>query len=77
MYVIIIKCNKDNKKIELFQEIKRKYSDNIFLINTIVFLKIIWGIINQNIDVKIIVIVYIFLAYNYLLKGKLVIYIWK
>ena len=33
--VSIIRCNKDDKTIELFKEIKTKYSDNIFLVNTI------------------------------------------
>ena len=33
--VSVIRCKNDDKKIELFREIKRKYSDNIFIVNTI------------------------------------------
>ena len=38
-YASIIRCNNDNKKVVLYQEIKRKYSGNTFHVNTIVFCK--------------------------------------
>ena len=68
--VSVIRCKKDDKKIELFREIKRKYSDNIFIVNTI-FCENNMRTLNLNIDVKIIfILVYIFVAYIYLLKRK-------
>ena len=36
-YASIIRCSMDNKKIELYQEIKRKYLGNTFHVNTIGF----------------------------------------
>ena len=75
-YVSIIRCNKNNKKLNCIKKIKRKYSGNTFHVNTIVFCKNNMWNLKPKYIIEIFVAIFDHnnLTYNYLLKGKLVTY---
>ena len=58
------------KKLSCLEKLKEN-TQIIFLLSILFFVKIIYGTLNLNIDVKIIfILVYIFVAYIYRLKRK-------
>ena len=69
-YASIIRCSMDNKKIELYQEIKRKYLGNTFHVNTIgFFLNNLWKLkLKYRYEIFAAIFCHNFLTYNYLLK---------
>ena len=58
------------KKIELFKEIKRKYSDNIFIVNTILSENSMRNLKPKYRCENIFILVYIFVTCIYLIKKK-------